>query len=370
MYLHNAAAQRGILLHLADVVEQKEQLAVRGARDHGQRLAFLRDSVEAGIEDFLLFAHGHLVGVGLPALAIRRIGQHEIEGARGVLVGGERGAEGDVRRLLAVALEHHVRLGDGVGLGVDLLAEQMDGHLFTGLRGDGVQAVLCHREHSTRSTGSVIARVRGVLDLVGNGLKYQVRHQLHDVAGRPVLAGFFVVGLVESPHQFFKEGTHGMIIQTGQIAARLGAEIDILADKLLNHRTKNIGVDHGCDLVAELELVQNLLNVGRKAVEIRFKIRLELLACRAAGQIAQTEGRSVAKSLTGGVAQCAPLVCDARVVQHFLHTQHLLLGALQHGVQAADDRHGQNDIAVLAAHIHIPKAIIGDAPDEVGNCIE
>lgn len=28
VYLHNAAAQRGILLHLADVVEQEEQLAV------------------------------------------------------------------------------------------------------------------------------------------------------------------------------------------------------------------------------------------------------------------------------------------------------------------------------------------------------
>ena len=145
MYLHNAAAQRGILLHLADVVEQKEQLAVRGARDHGQRLSVLRGGVEAGIEDFLFLAHGHLVGVGLPALAIRRIGQHEIEGAGGVLVAGKRGAEGDMHRLLAVALEHHVRLGDGVSLGVDLLAEQMDGNLLAGLCGNGIQAILCHR---------------------------------------------------------------------------------------------------------------------------------------------------------------------------------------------------------------------------------
>ena len=34
---------------------------------------------------------------------------------------------------------------------------------------------------------------------------------------------------------------------------------------------------------------------------------------------------------------------------------------------ASDDRHRQNHIAVLAAHIHIPQAIIGDAPDEINH---
>ena len=287
-----------------------------------------------------------------------------------MLVGGERGAEGDMQRLLAVALEHHVRLGDGVGLGVDLLAEQMDGHLFAGLRGDGVQAVLCHREHSTRSTGSVIARVRGVLDLVGDGRKHQVCHQLHDVAGRPVLASFLVVGLIEAANQLLKQRAHGMVVQAGQIAARPGAEVDIPADKLLDDRSENIGLDHGRDLVAELELLQNFLHVRGEAVQIGFKIRLELLACRTSSQIAQAEGRCVAEGLAGGIAKRTPLVGDPCAVQHFLHVQDLLLGVLQHSVQAADDRHGQNDIAVLAAHIHISQAIIGDAPDEVGNCIE
>ena len=154
------------------------------------------------------------------------------------------------------------------------------------------------------------------------------------------------------------------------IPEEIDRDVRAYADKLLDDRAENIGLDHGCNLVAELELVQNLLDVGRKAVQIGFKIRLKLLACRTSGQIAQAEGRCVAEGLPCGVAQCAPLVGDPCAVQHFLHVQDLLLGVLQHGVQAADDRHGQNDIAVLAAHIHIPKAIIGDAPDEVGNCIE
>ena len=161
-----------------------------------------------------------------------------------------------------------------------------------------------------------------------------------------------------------------MVVQAGQIAARPGAEVDIPADKLLDDRAENIGLDHGCDLVAKLELLQNLLDVGGEAVEIRFKVRLELLACRAAGQIAQAKGRRIAEGLPGGVAQRAPLVGDTRAVQHFFHIQNLLLGILQHSVQAADDRHGQNNIAVLPAHIHIPQAIVSDAPDEIGNGIE
>lgn len=36
MHLDNAAAQRRILLHLADVVEQEQQLTIGRTRDHLQ----------------------------------------------------------------------------------------------------------------------------------------------------------------------------------------------------------------------------------------------------------------------------------------------------------------------------------------------
>ena len=74
-------------------------------------------------------------GVGLPALAVRRIGQHEVELPRGILVRGQCGAEGNVLRLLTVALEQHVRLGDGVCLGVQLLPEEVDGHFLAAFGG-------------------------------------------------------------------------------------------------------------------------------------------------------------------------------------------------------------------------------------------
>ena len=73
MHLDNAAAQRRILLHLADVVEQEQQLTVGGTGNHRKWLAICGGNVEAGVEDFLLLAAGHALRVGFPALAVGRI---------------------------------------------------------------------------------------------------------------------------------------------------------------------------------------------------------------------------------------------------------------------------------------------------------
>ena len=53
-----------------------------------------------------------------------------------------------------------------------------------------------------------------------------------------------------------------------------------------------------------------------------------------------------------------------------LHVQHGLLGRLQHGIEAADDDHRQDDIAVLAADVDIAQDVIGDAPDEIGDPVQ
>ena len=43
---------------------------------------------------------------------------------------------------------------------------------------------------------------------------------------------------------------------------RLGAEIDAAVEKLLNQVAEDVGLDQRGDLVAELELVEDLLDVG------------------------------------------------------------------------------------------------------------
>jgi hypothetical protein len=83
-----------------------------------------------GIFHAILAAHA--LEVGLPALAVGRVGEHEVELMRGEGVVGQRrvlGAADDVVGLVALALEQEVGLADGVGLGVDLLPVEVGGHL-------------------------------------------------------------------------------------------------------------------------------------------------------------------------------------------------------------------------------------------------
>lgn len=59
------------------------------------------------------------------------------------------------------------------------------------------------------------------------------------------------------------------------------------------------------------------------------------------------------------------LVGDAGLVQLLLHLEDGLFGWLEDGIETADYRHGEDDIAVLAAHVDITKNVVCNAPDEV-----
>ncbi len=96
---------------------------------------------ETRVLDAVLAAHA--LEVALPALAVGRIGEHEVELARREGVVGERGvfrAADDVVGRLAFAFEQQVGLADGVGLGVDLLAVEVRGDLLAVLRGELLRA--------------------------------------------------------------------------------------------------------------------------------------------------------------------------------------------------------------------------------------
>ena len=118
----DAAAEGGLGVHLRRHVGQEEHLPVAGAGDEREFLALVHH-LEARVAHPVFAAHRF--EVLLPALPIRRIGEHEVEllGREGVV--RERGpfrAADDVVGALALAFKQHVRLADGVGLGVDLLA--------------------------------------------------------------------------------------------------------------------------------------------------------------------------------------------------------------------------------------------------------
>ena len=78
---------------------------------------------------------------------------------------------------------------------------------------DFVEGLLCDREHPSGSDRAVIEEVCVGLDLLLDGEKYQLGHELHGVAGSPVFAGFLVVLLVEPADQVLEYGSHGMVVE-------------------------------------------------------------------------------------------------------------------------------------------------------------
>ena len=88
---------------------------------------------------------------------------------------------------------------------------------------------------------------------------------------------------------------------------------------------------------------------------------------RKGGEVAEAEGRGVVEGLAGGAAQRGVLVRHAGGVELGLHAEHVFLGRLQDGVEAAYDRHGQDDVAVLAADIDIAQHVVRYAPYEAAD---
>ena len=192
-----------------------------------------------------------------------------------------------------------------------------------------------------------------------------------------MFTSLFVVCLIESSNQFFKNSAHAVVIQSRQLnlrfciisVNRIRTKVDIRRNKLLNDSTKDISFDHCVNLISELELCQNFLHIRREAIKIRFKIRLQRLFLCTAGKVTQTERRSITKRLSSSIAECRPLICDTRIIQHFLHFQNCRFGILQHGIQTANNGHRQNNITILATNINISQAVVCDSPYKINNCI-
>ena len=252
----------------------------------------------------------------------------------------------------------------------------MRGDLFALRGGELAQSLFSHGQHTAGAAGAIVQQIGSRFDFLGNGQEDQLCHQLDGVARRPVLTRLFVVLLVETAHQFLEDRAHGMVVEAGMLDRTIAvddrsrAEVDVGRKQLLNQRTQCIGLGKARNLVAELEVLQDVLHVGRKAVQVCLKVSFELLLAGAVSQVPQGEPGSVVEGLAGGLPQRLVLVHDASAVQCCLHGEHSLFGRLQFGIQATQYRHRQNNVPVFAAHIEIAQHVIGNAPDVVGDPIQ
>jgi hypothetical protein len=105
----------------------------------------------------------HLFKVFFPALAVGRIGEHEVEflGGEGVVrEGGIFSATNDVLGAIALTFENHVGFADGVGFRVDFLAVEESFDLFAALFGDAEKSFLSDGEHAAGAAGAIVNEVR------------------------------------------------------------------------------------------------------------------------------------------------------------------------------------------------------------------
>ena len=213
-------------------------------------------------------------------------------------------------RLVSIAFEQHIRLADCICFGVHFLSKQMDRYILSLLLGKRQEPVLCNGKHTACTAGPVITRIGGIFNLSRNRHKDKVCHQFNNITGCPVFPCFLVVVLIEFANQFLKNRTHTVIVQSGVLHDSLGiilidrlwGEVDIRRDKFLNHRPQNIRLNHRVNLVAELELLQDFLYIGRKTIQISFKVSFQRLLLCAAGQITQAERRCITECLSRSIA--------------------------------------------------------------------
>ena len=240
-----------------------------------------------------------------------------------------------VVRLDALALQNQVGLADGVGLRVHLLAVEVDRYLLAALGGQLRQRLFRDGQHAAGAAGAVIDQVGAGRDLIGHRQEDQARHELHHVPRREVLPGLLVVLLVEAPDQLLEDRAHAVVVQARQTHRAVpvqhgpGAEVDRAVQELLHQEAQRVGFHQRGNLVMELELVEDLQDVGREAIEVGLEVGPQPLLLAAGGQIAEAEGRRVVERLAGGLAQGGVLIVDAGLVELLLHAEHAFLGRLQ-----------------------------------------
>ena len=252
----------------------------------------------------------------------------------------------------------------------------MGGHLLAPPGRELLQHVLGHGQHAAGPAGTVVEQIGGGLDLVGYGQEDQLRHELHGVARGEVLAGLLVVLLVEAPDQLLEDRAHAVVVERGMPDRAVGVDhrsrtqVDVGRGELFDQGTQGVGLGEARDLVAELEVLEDVLDSRREAVEVVLEVGSELLAAGAGTEVVEGELRGVVERLAGRLTERFLLLDDPLLVEPGLHVEDGPLGGFEDGVEAAQNGHGEDDVAVLAADVDVAEDIVGDAPDVVGDPVE
>ena len=247
-------------------------------------------------------------------------------------------------------LDEHVRLADGVGLGVQFLPEhgepRLRVHRGQVLVRDGQHAAGAGRRIVDRAHDARLGQNLVVLD------EDEVDHQADDLARREVLAGRLVGEFGELADQLLEDEAHLGVVDD------VGVEVD--GGEFLGDQIEQVGLGEPVDLDGELEALENVADVGREALHIGRQVLAHVVLV--ADELLQVEGGRVVEALPG-LAQEERLRVEPGLLLVRQLRQHRRLGRLQHAIETAQHGEGQNDLAVVRLLV-VAAQKVGDRPDE------
>ena len=178
------------------------------------------------------------------------VGEHVVEPAAAVAILGQGVAEDDVGHVLA--LDEHVRLADGKGLGVQLLAE----HGQAGLGVVLLQVFTGDGEHTAGAGGGVVDGADHtrpgehvvILD------EDEVDHEPDDLTGGEVLPRGLVGEFSELADQLLEHQAHLMIADLVRVKIDLGVALGDLVEQAALGQALHLGV--------ELEALEDVAHGG------------------------------------------------------------------------------------------------------------
>ena len=329
-----------VVVHLVNSRLHKNQLGVAAARQTCTPASIL--AALKLVADSIL-----LPGLGVfscPRRAEGRIFQHEAHLDVGEAILFESIGIAEVFNVLP--FNHHLRQTDSVGLGHKFLPEQT--HIGTGIV--VLDKAVRRAEHTTRSAGLVtdsynLAIVENIVTALADK---DSNKALDNIAARVKLTGIYV--LIELANQMLKDIAHLYTV--------IGLGVQIQVGKRLHNTEQTAVLIHLVDMAEHFKAIEDFLHFGGEALNVHFEIGFNVVWLVA--QFFQRVGRGVIELIAGNAVHCL-----RRIVRIFCKFgQNCFLVRLQGTLQAAQNCHRDNDIAVLIRHIGAAQ-FVGDAPNKV-----
>ena len=173
------------------------------------------------------------------------------------------------------------------------------------------------------------------------GSHQQLGHQVDNVPAGEVSTSLLVIGLGEFPNQFLKDITH---VSGGDLLRR---HISFGGIKLLQGHEQNTTLYHQLHGVGEVEVIDNVLDIGREALQIGFKVDFHIV--RISDQLCKIVVAGIIEIIARDTAQdtvpgSALHVLGIQLLRHLYNGR---FGGLQCVIKTLQHGHRQNHFAIL-----------------------